>query len=68
LVHFQQAVKINPDYWEAHFNVATSCLQQGRLSDAQSEFETVLRLRPDFPPAKAALDEIHAQESRGLTR
>ena len=63
LVHFQQATRINPDYWEAHFNLGTSYLRQGLLSDAQSEFETVLRLHPGFPPAQAALTDIHAQLS-----
>ena len=61
LLHFQQATKLKPDYWDAHFNLGMSYRQQGRLGEAQNEFETVLRLHPDFPLAKA-LAEIQAQE------
>jgi Flp pilus assembly protein TadD len=66
-MHFREAVKLNPDYWQAHFNVGTSCLQEGRLSEARAEFDIVLRLQPDFRPAKSALAAIEARQSGGAT-
>jgi Flp pilus assembly protein TadD len=59
LAHFVQAVKLSPNYWEAHFNVASGYLQSRRFSEARdAELETVVRLRPEFRPAQEALAQM----------
>jgi protein O-mannosyl-transferase len=39
---------------------APRCMQAGRRDDAAAEFERVLQLRPDFPPALRMLEMIRA--------
>lgn len=56
--HFLKAVGLDTNYWQARFNLATSYLQRSRLSEARQQFEAVLRLQPDFTPAKAALERL----------
>jgi tetratricopeptide (TPR) repeat protein len=59
IAEFKTAIGIDPDYVEAHYNLA-ACLSRmpGRESDAIAEFEAALRIRPDFEPAEAALQRM----------
>jgi len=52
---FESAVHLDPNSWEAHFNLATSLLEGKDLDAARAEFQTVLRLRPNFPAAQTGL-------------
>ena len=61
--YFQKAVDLDTNYWQAHFNLATSLFREKRFADASAEFNTVLRLQPDFAPAKAALNRISQQSA-----
>lgn len=55
LENFQKAASLDTNYWQAHFNVATALLQRKQFAQAETAFETVLRLQPAFTPAKEAL-------------
>ena len=52
---FEKAVALNPDYWEARYNLGQSYLRQGHTQEAKAELEKVLKTRPDFEPARQAL-------------
>ncbi len=58
--HYRDALVFRPDDPDLHFQLAASLAQLGRLTDAKSEFETVLRLKPDSPDAKQALAKVEA--------
>ena len=45
---FMKAVEIRPDFPEAHFNLGLVNMKRNRTKDAVAEFETVLRLDPNF--------------------
>ena len=40
-------IKKNPDYFEAHYNLAAMLQQRGDLAGAAFEYESALRVRPD---------------------
>lgn len=49
--HYEQALRIQPDYVVAHYNLGVALVQQGRLQEATGHYEEALRLRPDYPEA-----------------
>lgn len=46
------------DYILAHFQLASLYEKEGRGQEAKVEYEHLLKLRPDFAPAKKALDRL----------
>jgi len=46
---YRKAIKIDPDYIEAHNNLGTVLLDQGRLKEASNAFRKALKLLPDHP-------------------
>ncbi len=62
--HYQRALRIDPDYAEAHNDLGTVLLQKGRLSDALGQYEQALRIKPDFAEAHNNLGTALAQLGR----
>jgi tetratricopeptide (TPR) repeat protein/mono/diheme cytochrome c family protein len=58
---YREALIFRSDDPDLHFQLAASLAQLGRLNEAKTEFETVLRLKPDEPDAKKALSQIEVQ-------
>lgn len=54
---FQKALQIKPDFLEAHFDLGLIYANQKKMKDAVKEFETVLKLEPNFEPPNSA--DIH---------
>ena len=50
--HLKEALRLNPDYAEAHCNLGVSLGKQGRLDDAITHFEKAIRLNPDYADAQ----------------
>jgi Flp pilus assembly protein TadD len=56
--HLEQAVRIKPDFAEAHFNLGIALARVGRMPEAIEHLEQALRIEPDFPPARNALARL----------
>ena len=46
--HYEQALRIKPDYAEAHYNLGIALEQAGRVQEAIGHYEQALRIKPDF--------------------
>ena len=53
-IAFENALKINPKYVNAHYGLAGAYLRQNKLDEAQGELEKVIELAPDSREAKNA--------------
>ena len=58
LIDFQSAVSKEPSYPLAHYWLGGLYAQAGKGKDAQTEFDTYLRLAPTGPKAQAAKDAL----------
>ena len=52
---YQRAVRIYPNYAEAHNNLGAVLLQSGRTTEAVAEYRAAVRLDPDYPDAHSNL-------------
>ncbi len=48
---FREAIRLMPDYAQAHLNLAILLSQSNRLPEAEYHFKGALRARPDYPLA-----------------
>jgi tetratricopeptide (TPR) repeat protein len=52
---YQQALRINPDYANAHESLGNALVQLGRLPEAIVQYQQALRINPDFAEAHCNL-------------
>ena len=62
MAHFDEALRINPDYAEAHCNRGNVLIQLDRINEAVHEYERALQLDPGLTEAASnlALARQHA--------
>jgi protein O-GlcNAc transferase len=48
---FERALALEPDFAEAHSNLGSAFIRQGRLDEAMARFERALALKPDIAEA-----------------
>ncbi len=53
--HYEQALRLKPDFAEAQYNLGNAFLQEGKVSDAVGHYEQALRLKPDYAEAHNGL-------------
>ena len=46
-----QAISLNPDFAEAHSNLAVTLQEAGRLGEAEAAFKQAIALKPDYAEA-----------------
>jgi tetratricopeptide (TPR) repeat protein len=51
IAYYQQALRINPDYAEVHYNLGIVLAQVGRVPEAIAQYEQALRIKPDYAKA-----------------
>jgi tetratricopeptide (TPR) repeat protein len=52
---FESAIRLEPDSWEAHFNLALALLQNHQPEPAARELRIAIRAKPDDPLGHTAL-------------
>jgi protein O-mannosyl-transferase len=60
IAEYEATLKLNPADAEAHHNLGVVHGQLGQYASAQTELETALRLRPDYPDAQHHLEQVKA--------
>ena len=61
---FQEAIRLKPDYAEAHNNLGTALDEKGRIDEAISQFQEAIRLKPDYAEALDNLGVALAAKGR----
>jgi FimV-like protein len=62
MASFQETLRNNPDYPEAHYNLGSLYLQKQMRMEAKGHFQKALQLRPDYPDALNNSGLIAAEE------
>ena len=57
-VHYLQAVEMNQQFHQAHYNLALTYLQQGNVSEASKHVELALEIEPSEPSYQELKGEI----------
>jgi tetratricopeptide (TPR) repeat protein len=57
IIHYTEALRIKPDFADAHYNFGVALAQQGKLDEAITYFTEALRIRPDFVGAQKGLEK-----------
>lgn len=52
------ALRLDPNSWEAHYNLALALIQTGDRGRAASELRTAIAQKPDYLPARNALGSL----------
>jgi Flp pilus assembly protein TadD len=60
IAQYQQALRVSPDFAEAHNNLGGALQMAGRLTEAMDQYEQALRLKPDLVSARNNLARLQA--------
>jgi tetratricopeptide (TPR) repeat protein len=60
--HWDQALRLKPDYALAHNNLGNALLQAGRVQEAIGHYEQALRIKPDLVQAQTNLARARASQ------
>ncbi len=63
MAQYQEALRLNPDYAEAHSNLGVALKDQGQLAEAVAQYQEAFRLKPDY--AEAHLNLGNALREQG---
>jgi tetratricopeptide (TPR) repeat protein len=64
IAEYRAAIRLKPDYAEAHNNLGNALAGKGQLDEAIAEFREALRLKPDYPEAHCNLGHALRQQGR----
>jgi tetratricopeptide (TPR) repeat protein len=55
IAHWERALKINPEFAEAHYNLGNAFLRGRRFEEAIEHYRQALRIKPEFAGAHCNL-------------
>jgi tetratricopeptide (TPR) repeat protein len=55
IAHYEQALRLSPDYADAHYNLGIALVQSGKIEDAIGQYQQALRSKPDYAEAHSNL-------------
>ena len=58
LTAYSEALTVSPMDSKVYFNMAVCCIAKKSIQEAKQHLEMVLKISPDFPNARAKLDEV----------
>ena len=61
VAQYREALRLDPRYAQAHYNLAVTLIQAGRREEAIAHLEEALRLDPDDANVSSELDFARAQ-------
>lgn len=64
IVEFGEALRLDPNYAQAHFNLGVALARQGALENAIASYRRALQLRPDYADAHNNLGTALARQGR----
>jgi tetratricopeptide (TPR) repeat protein len=64
IAHYEKALRLNPDYAEAHYNLGIALDAEGRTEEAIARFEEALRLNLDLADAHKRLGSLFYKTGR----
>ena len=54
--YYKEAIRIRPDYAEAHSNLGNALFQKGEMKEAIDYYKEALKLKPDLVAAQKNLE------------
>jgi tetratricopeptide (TPR) repeat protein len=64
IAHYNEALRIRPNFAEPHYNLGTALARQGKLKEAISHYTEALRIEPGYAEACNNLGEVLRQQER----
>ena len=64
IAQYEQALRLKPDYAEAHNNLGIALEQVGKIEEATAHYEQTLRIKPDFPEAHNNLGNVFLRKGK----
>jgi tetratricopeptide (TPR) repeat protein len=64
VARFQEALKLKPDCWEAHFALGDQLVVEDKIAEAQKEYEAVVHLQPGNSMAHLNIGVALARQGR----
>jgi Flp pilus assembly protein TadD len=63
---YREALRLKPDFSQAHNNLASTLLDLGRFDEADAEYREALRLKPDDPEVRTNLGLVSQRRGNDL--